>query len=34
VIHESEWEGAAPADAFVDIDTPADAARLGIELSG
>jgi hypothetical protein len=33
VIHESEWQDVAPADAFVDIDTPADAARLGIDLS-
>jgi molybdenum cofactor guanylyltransferase len=31
-IDEGEWQGVAPVDAFADVDTPGDAARLGIEL--
>lgn len=31
---ESEWGAFAAADAFADVDTPADAARAGLELPG
>ncbi len=34
VIDESEWGEVADADAFLDVDTPADATRLGLELPG
>ena len=34
VVAEATWSAVAPADTFVDVDTPADAARLGIELPG
>jgi hypothetical protein len=32
VITEVAWREVAPADAFDDLDTPEDAARLGIDL--
>jgi molybdopterin-guanine dinucleotide biosynthesis protein A len=32
VIPEASWREVAPADAFDDVDTPEDAARLGIDL--
>jgi len=32
VITESEWQQVTTADSFTDVDTPADAARLGITL--
>jgi molybdopterin-guanine dinucleotide biosynthesis protein A len=32
VIPEAAWREVAPADAFDDVDTPEDAARLGIDL--
>jgi molybdenum cofactor guanylyltransferase len=31
---EAVWRAVAPPDAFVDVDTPEDAARLGIDLTG
>lgn len=34
VVEESEWARAAAPDAFLDVDTPADAERLGIRLPG
>lgn len=34
VVDEDEWCGAAAPDAFLDVDTPADAERLGITLPG
>jgi molybdopterin-guanine dinucleotide biosynthesis protein A len=34
IVPEAAWRGVAPPDAFVDVDTPEDAARLGIELTG
>ena len=34
VIDESEWGAVVGPDAFADVDTPADAERLGIELPG
>jgi molybdopterin-guanine dinucleotide biosynthesis protein A len=34
VIQEGEWQRVAPADALVDVDTPSEARRLGIELPG
>ncbi len=34
VLDEEAWSVVASADAFADIDTPADAARFGIELPG
>ena len=34
VVPESVWHMVAAPDAFVDVDTPADAARLGIDLPG
>jgi molybdopterin-guanine dinucleotide biosynthesis protein A len=34
VITEATWREVAPIDAFVDVDTPADAARWGIQLPG
>jgi molybdenum cofactor guanylyltransferase len=33
VVPETAWRAVAPADAFADIDTPADAARMGIDPS-
>jgi molybdopterin-guanine dinucleotide biosynthesis protein A len=33
-IREVEWTAVATADAFADVDTPADALRLGIDLRG
>jgi molybdenum cofactor guanylyltransferase len=32
VVDEAEWGAVAGADAFLDIDTPDDARRLGLEL--
>lgn len=34
VVAERAWREAAPPDAFADVDTPEDAARLGIDLTG
>jgi molybdenum cofactor guanylyltransferase len=34
VVPEAVWRTVAPADAFSDIDTPEDATRFGIDLSG
>ena len=34
IVPEASWRAVAPPDAFVDIDTPDDAARLGIDLTG
>jgi molybdopterin-guanine dinucleotide biosynthesis protein A len=34
VITEATWQAVAAPDAFADVDTRADAARLGIELPG
>lgn len=34
VVEEDEWCAVASPAAFVDLDTPADAQRLGIELPG
>ena len=34
VIIEAMWQTVAGADTFLDVDTPADAARWGIELPG
>jgi molybdopterin-guanine dinucleotide biosynthesis protein A len=33
VVTEQEWRRVAPTDAFVDVDTRADADRVGIDLS-
>jgi molybdopterin-guanine dinucleotide biosynthesis protein A len=32
VVPEAAWRAVAPDDAFADLDTPEDAARLGIDL--
>jgi molybdopterin-guanine dinucleotide biosynthesis protein A len=32
VLGEHEWRAVAPADAFVDVDTPTDADRVGIDV--
>ena len=34
VVPERVWRAVAPADAFADVDTPNDAARMGIDLPG
>jgi molybdopterin-guanine dinucleotide biosynthesis protein A len=34
VVREAAWHAVAAPDAFADVDTPADAARLGIDLPG
>jgi molybdenum cofactor guanylyltransferase len=34
VVEEDEWRHVATADAFLDVDTPADVERLGIGLRG
>jgi molybdopterin-guanine dinucleotide biosynthesis protein A len=34
VVPEVAWRAVAPADAFADVDTPEDAAGLGIDLTG
>ena len=34
VVSEAVWHTIAAPDSFLDVDTPADAARLGIELPG
>jgi molybdopterin-guanine dinucleotide biosynthesis protein A len=34
VVEEDEWHVVAAPETFLDIDTPADAQRLGIELPG
>ena len=34
LLDERVWGDVATADSFVDVDTPADAARLGIRLEG
>lgn len=34
VISADLWRAVGPVDAFADVDTPTDAARLGIELPG
>ena len=34
IVPETAWSAVASADAFVDVDTPEDAARLGIDLTG
>jgi molybdenum cofactor guanylyltransferase len=34
VVEEDEWRVVASPDTFLDIDTPADAERLGIRLPG
>lgn len=34
VVPERTWRETAPPDAFADVDTPEDAARLGIDLTG
>ena len=34
VVEPDEWRNAATDDTFLDVDTPADARRLGIELPG
>ena len=34
VIDEAEWGAVAGPDAFLDIDTPADAERFGLDLPG
>ncbi len=33
-LREATWHVVAASDAFADVDTPADAARFGIELPG
>jgi molybdopterin-guanine dinucleotide biosynthesis protein A len=33
VVSERTWREVAPPDAFADVDTPEDAARLGIDLA-
>jgi hypothetical protein len=32
VLEEDAWRPVAAAEAFADVDTPTDAARLGIQL--
>jgi len=34
VVEEDEWRDVASFDTFLDVDTPADAERLGISLPG
>jgi molybdopterin-guanine dinucleotide biosynthesis protein A len=34
IVPEPAWRAVAPPDAFADVDTPEDAARLGIDLTG
>ncbi len=34
VVEPDEWRAVATSDAFLDVDTPADAERLGITLPG
>ena len=34
VVEADEWGVVASADTFLDVDTPADAERFGIELPG
>ena len=34
IVSESVWHAVATPDSFIDVDTPGDAARLGIELPG
>src|SRR4051794_5692653 len=34
VVEEDEWCGVTSRDTFLDVDTPADARRLGIDLPG
>jgi molybdopterin-guanine dinucleotide biosynthesis protein A len=34
VVEADEWRAAAATDTFIDVDTPADAERLGIHLPG
>ena len=34
VVEEDEWRVVASPDTFLDVDTPADAQRLGIRLPG
>ncbi len=34
VVPEHAWSETAPSRAFADVDTPEDAARLGIDLTG
>ncbi len=34
VVDEDEWCVVASPDTFLDVDTPADAERFGIELPG
>jgi molybdopterin-guanine dinucleotide biosynthesis protein A len=34
VVEPDEWRDVASPDAFLDVDTPADAERLGIVLPG
>ncbi len=34
VVEEDEWRVVTTSDTFLDVDTPADAQRLGIELPG
>jgi molybdopterin-guanine dinucleotide biosynthesis protein A len=34
VVEEDEWRNVASPDTFLDVDTPADAERLGIALPG
>ena len=34
VVPEAEWGAVAGPDAFLDIDTPADAERFGLDLPG
>jgi molybdopterin-guanine dinucleotide biosynthesis protein A len=33
-VEEDEWRNVAAPDSFLDVDTPADAERLGIDLPG
>jgi hypothetical protein len=34
VVDDAEWGTVVDADAFLDIDTPEDARRFGLELPG
>jgi molybdopterin-guanine dinucleotide biosynthesis protein A len=34
VVEEDEWRAVTTSDTFLDVDTPADAQRFGIELPG
>ena len=34
MVPEAAWRSIAPPDTFADVDTPDDAARLGIDLPG